>query len=104
MKKYRIRIDSEALYDIRDITLWYDTQKSGLGNRFQNTVLRQIEDLAENPQIFAIRYKEIRCMLVRKFPYMVHFYLNDKTFSVEILAVIGTNRNPKVWEEKTSRI
>ena len=104
MKKYRIKIDPEALYDIRIITLWYDTQKIGLGNRFQNTVLKQIEYLSENPQVFAIRYKEIRCMLVKKFPYMVHFYLNTKSSTIEVLAVIGTDRNPKVWEEKTGRI
>ena len=104
MKKYLIKIDSEALYDIRVISLWYDMQKIGLGNRFQNIVIKQIEALAENPQIFAIRYKEIRCMMVKKFPYMVHFYINPNTFTIEVLAVIGTDRNPKVWEEKTGRI
>lgn len=104
MKKYRIKISSEALYDIRDIALWYDTQKTGLGIRFQNAIIKQIETIAENPHIFAIRYKEIRCMVVKKFPYMIHFYLNPNTFTIEVLAVIGTNRNPIVWEEKTGRI
>jgi hypothetical protein len=47
---------------------------------------------------------EIRCMLVNKFPYMVHFYINEKTSVVEVLAVISTDRNPKIWGEKTSRI
>lgn len=64
MKKYHIKIDPEALYDIRDASRWYNTQKIGLGNRFQTTVNKQIDELEENPQIFAIRYKEIRCMLV----------------------------------------
>lgn len=104
MKKYHIKIDTEALSDIRDIASWYDTQKAGLGNRFQRTVIKQIDDLAENPQIFAIRYKAIRCMLVRKFPYMVHFYLNEQSATVDILAVISTDRNPTIWKEKTGRI
>ncbi len=39
----------------------------------------------------------------RKFPYMVHFYINPKTDTVEVLAVICTDRNPKIWEEKTSK-
>ena len=104
MKKFSIKIDSDALHEIRNITFWYDSQKTGLGDRFQKTVIKQIEALAENPQIFAIRYKEIRCMLVNKFPYMVHFYLNSKNSTIEVLAIIGTDRNPKVWEEKTGRI
>ncbi len=78
MKKYRIKIDPEALTDIREIIEWYDNQKADLGKRFQNTVIRQIDYLAENPRLFAIRYKEIRCMLIPKFPYMVHFYINEE--------------------------
>ncbi|HEY3369433.1 MAG TPA: type II toxin-antitoxin system RelE/ParE family toxin [Prolixibacteraceae bacterium] len=104
MSKYRITIDTEALYDIQDIANWYDMQKAGFGKRFQNTIIKQIEELADNPKVFAIRYKEIRCMLVKKFPYMVHFYLNPKNSTIEILAVISTVRNPNVWEEKTARI
>ena len=104
MKKYLLKINPEALSDIRDIANWYDEQKAGLGSRFQNTVIKQIDLLTEDPQIFAIRYNEIRCMLVKKFPYMVHFYLNPKTSTVEVFAVIGTDRNPKIWRKKTGRL
>jgi len=104
MKKYRIKIAIEALSDIRDITFWYDSQKAGLGKIFKDTVIKQLNNLTEDPQIFAIRYKEIRCMLVKRFPYMVHFYINQKTYTVEVLAVFSTDRNPKIWEETTSRI
>jgi len=104
MKKYRIKIAPEALSDIRDITDWYNSQKIDLGKTFKDTVIKQINDLTDDPQIFAIRYKEIRCMLVKKFPYLVHFYINEKTSVVEVLAVISTDRNPKIWEAKTSRI
>ena len=31
---------------------------------------------------------------------MAHFYINDKNNTVEALAVIGTDRNPKIWQEK----
>jgi hypothetical protein len=103
MNKYSIKIDADALANIRDISGWYDIQNAGLGKRFKNSVISQINNLTGNPQIFAIRYKEIRCMLVNKFPYMVHFYINSKTHTVEVLAVISTDRNPKIWEEKIGR-
>lgn len=101
MSKYRVKIDVEALADISDISGWYETQYAGLGKRFQNAVISQINKLSENPQLFAIRYKEIRCMLINKFPYMVHFYINPKTLTVEILAFISTERNPEIWDVKT---
>ncbi len=99
--KYKVKIEPDALADIRAITDWYNEAQTMLGKRFQDTAIKQINSLGKNPQIYAIRYKEIRCMLVKKFPYMVHFYINQVSNSVEVLAVISTYRNPKIWEEKT---
>ena len=103
MKKYRVKIEAEALSDIQSITDWYNETQTGLGKRFQETAINQINSLNINPQIYAIRYKEIRCLNVKKFPYMVHFYINDETLTTEILAVISTSQNPKIWEEKTNK-
>jgi hypothetical protein len=36
MKKYKIKIEPEALADIQQITDWYNNANSGLGKRFQN--------------------------------------------------------------------
>jgi hypothetical protein len=101
MKKFNLLIEPEALSDIQEITGWYNGKQAGLGKRFQSTAIRHINSLSKEPQIYAIRYKEIRCMLIKKFPYMVHFYINQETTTVEVLAVISTDRNPKIWEEKT---
>ena len=40
MKKYKVKIEQEALKDIQEITNWYNDQQKGLGKRF--TVLHQI--------------------------------------------------------------
>ncbi len=103
MKKYKVKIDPDALTDIQEITEWYNTCKPGLGKRFQITVKRHINSLRDSPQAYAIRYQGIRCMAIKRFPYMVHFYMNDKNNTVEVLAVISTDRNPKIWKEKTDK-
>lgn len=103
MKNYKVKIEPDALADIQDITNWYNEAGKGLGNRFQHAIINQINSLNKAPHIYAIRYNEIRCMVVNKFPYMVHFYINDAKNTVEVLAVISTDRNPEVWEEKTGR-
>lgn len=101
--KYKVKIEPEALVDIQEITDWYNEAQAGLGGRFQKTTIKQIDSLDKDPHIYAIRYKQIRCALVKKFPYMVHFYINNDTNTIEVLAVISTSRNPKVWLEKTSK-
>jgi len=102
MTSYKIFIDPDALTDIQEITNWYNQQKYGLGTKFQKSVIKQINSLKKNAHIYSIRYNEIRCMLIRKFPYMVHYYVNKEIKTVEILAVISTKRDPKIWEEKLS--
>lgn len=103
MKRFKVKIEPEALADIQQITDWYNEQKRGLGNKFQKTVISQINSLDKDPQIYAIRYQEIRCVIINRFPYMIHFYINGKSNSVEVLAVISTDRNPKIWEEKATK-
>lgn len=103
MNRYEVKIEPEALVDLQEITRWYNEKQAGLGKRFQNTAIRQINSLAKDPQIYVIRYKEIRCVVIKKFPYMVHFYINNVNNTVEVLAVISTDRNPKIWQEKTRK-
>lgn len=103
MKKYKVKIEPEALADIQEITNWYNEAQAGIGKRFQKTAIKQINSLNKDPQIYAIRYKEIRCVLVKNFPYMAHFYINDANNTVEVFAVISTDRNPKIWQEKTNK-
>jgi plasmid stabilization system protein ParE len=103
MKRYKVKIDPDALTDIQDITDWYNEARKGLGTRFQHDTVKQINSLNKAPHIYAIRYNEIRCMVVNKFPYMVHFYINAAKNTVDVLAVISTDRSPEVWEEKTGK-
>jgi mRNA-degrading endonuclease RelE of RelBE toxin-antitoxin system len=103
MTTYNVKIDPDAIVDIQEIKKWYNDIQGGLGNKFRNIVMEQIKSLKNDPQIYAIRYKEIRCMIVKQFPYMVHFYINEDNKLVEVLAVISTDRNPDIWNRKTKR-
>lgn len=103
MKKFKVRIDPDVLTDIREISAWYNEQQPKLGTRFLKAAIREINLLERNPQIYAIRYRKIRCVLVRKFPYMVHFYIDENNDTVEVLAVINTYQNPEKWIKKTGK-
>ncbi|MFN2379186.1 MAG: type II toxin-antitoxin system RelE/ParE family toxin [Bacteroidales bacterium] len=101
MNRFKIKIVTEALADIQEITTWYNEQQASLGKRFQTTALKQINSLAKNPHIYSVRYNKIRCMIIKRFPYMVHFYIDENNSTVEVLAVISTGRHPRIWLEKT---
>ena len=103
MKNYKVKIEPDALTDIIGIIKWYDEQQAGLGSKFRQSVVKQINGLRNDAQTYTIRYNEIRCMPIKKFPYLVHFHINLENNNVEVLAIISTDRNPKIWEEKTNK-
>ena len=96
--KYKVKIDSEALSDIQKATNWYNQQMIGLGSRFQKQVKLQINSLSINPNSYSIRYADVRCMLIKKFPFLVHFTVDVSAGIVEVYAVLHTSRNPEIWE------
>lgn len=98
MKVYRIKIDIDGLNDIEEATEWYNSKLTGLGASFSKQVKNQINSLKSNPLTYTIRYANVRCMLVKKFPFLVHFSVDEKQKVVEIFAVMHTSRNPKIWE------
>ncbi len=96
MHEYKILIDPKALRDIQDATDWYNEQLKSLGSRFQKQVKIQISSLVTNPGVYSIRYNKVRCMPIRRFPFLVHFSLDQNRMIVEIVAVLHTSRNPKI--------
>jgi hypothetical protein len=99
-KKYKVKIDTDALTDIQEATYWYNGQAKGLGIRFQKQVILQINSLSTHPNVNRIRYTEVRCMLIKKFPFLVHFTVDETTGTVIVFAVLHTSRNPEIWKKR----
>ena len=100
---YKIQIYSEALNDIQEATNWYNLQQNGLGARFQKQVKRQINLLKTNANNYGVRYNDIRCVLIRKFPFLIHFAINEMNKTIEVYSIIHTSRNPKIWQNERSK-
>ena len=88
------------MQDIRDASDWYGFKSKGSENGFKKQVVSQINTLKKNPTIFAIRYNDVRCMLIKNFPFLVHFTIDEPNGIVKIFAIFHTSRNPKIWNER----
>lgn len=96
---FEIKIEPEAHIDIQEAIDWYNHQQQGLGRKFYFAVLNRIDSLAKNPY-FEIRYGQVRCLPVEKFPYTVHFTVNDIDMLVVVRAVSHTSLNPDNWSKR----
>ncbi len=94
---YSIRYNPEVKKDIQDAVSWYNKKQSSLGKQFYKELEFYISILRKSAHCFAHRYDKIRCLPLRKFPYMIHYRLNIKTNEVRIEAVLHTSINPNKW-------
>jgi len=74
---------------------WYQQQLvRGLSNRFAQAVKICILKIRSNPYAHAIRYKNVRIAHTDKFPYAIHFYLDNNV--IVITSIIFQGRNPLI--------
>jgi mRNA-degrading endonuclease RelE of RelBE toxin-antitoxin system len=84
----------EVTQDIKEAKRWYRSQLKGLEKRFAEDIKTAISRLRERPDVHAIRYKNIRIAHPDIFPYSIHFYIDDNTNTVVIIAIIHNSRDP----------
>jgi len=99
MPEYILVFTPEAREDVKTASKYYDSQLKGLGKRFKNEVFIQLSLLKKNPLTRSVRYDDVRCALIDKFPYSIHYTINNTT--VIIHTIICDYRNPaEYWVNK----
>ena len=96
--RFQLKIDIDALNDIQETFEWYEMQLKGLGLRYKTQVKKQINSLKKDPYLFSIKYNEIRCRKIEKFPFLIHYLINENTKNVTVFAVFHTSKNPEIWK------
>lgn len=94
MKQYRITSDKRVQSDIREAVHYYNSKVPGLGKRFYLEVKTAYKPI-RTTLFFQVRYKEIHCLPLKKFPYMVHYSINETEKVVCIRAIINCYQNPE---------
>ena len=90
----QIQISEDALEDLNDGCLFYETQEAGLGDYFAACMRADIEGLRVSAGVHRVVYQDYHRLLSRVFPYGI-FYTFEKSAAV-VWAVIDLRRDP-VW-------
>jgi hypothetical protein len=69
-------------------------RQKGLGKKFYLDFKTCLKALEINPY-YQIRYDSIRCFPSKKFPFMIHFRVDETAKLVSVEAVISTHMNPE---------
>ncbi len=99
--KFTIEYNPDFFNDIVAAVDWYNEKQAGLGDKFFKIIKQQTAKLSTSALHYAVKYDDIRCMGVNKFPYLIHYRVNEYTKTVKVEALFHTSRNPNIWNERT---
>jgi hypothetical protein len=91
---YSIFITPAASDDIAVAIEYYNALSSDLGYRFADLVANYFDRIAAVPTASAIRYKNVRCKPLKRFPYLITYTIDETTHSINILRVFNTYQEP----------
>ena len=94
----RFVVESRADDDVRATFHWYEAERPGLGAEFLVVLRAAYERIIDGPLRYATIRSGARRALVRRFPYIVYFVIEDEF--VIVFAVLHARRNPSVWQRR----
>jgi toxin ParE1/3/4 len=98
MKK-RIVLRTIARKEYDEAGDWYEARRRGLGVSFTEAVELVLDQIATQPDFYAIVQDDTREAVVRGFPYCVYYC--EEVTQVIVFAVFHTSRDPAVWQSGT---
>lgn len=90
--KYRIEIKESARAGAAEAFLYYEEQQSGLGHRFLDKLELLLHQIAKHPKHYHEKYKHFRQALVKPFPYLIIFEIEEA--AIVVYKVINAARKP----------
>jgi hypothetical protein len=91
---YTILVTPTATEDIAVAIEYYNAVAVDLGYRFADGVAGYFDRIAELPTASAVRYKNVRCKPMKRFPFLITFTIDEAAHSVNILRVFNTYQEP----------
>lgn len=91
---HKLIVKPLAEKEIAEALLWYEKQKKGLAIELLNEINSVFGIIISNPENFQERYKEIRIVFTKRFPYGIHYTLENNTIYVH--AVFHMKRKPRM--------
>jgi len=92
---YRIVVRPEAAREVQEAFDWYEQRSEGLGLEFLRAADACLAGVQRNPMAFPKAHKEMRRVLMRRFPYAL-FYLIEEG-SIVVVACFHARRDPIDW-------
>lgn len=73
---------------------WYEERQSGLGDRFKDAVFKKLRQVEIDPVKGLQRKYPYREIIVKVFPYLIIYRIEQKNKQIFVHSIFHTSRNP----------
>ncbi|MBX9807196.1 MAG: hypothetical protein K2X95_05315 [Flavobacteriaceae bacterium] len=98
--KYEIIYLPLVYEDIKETNDFYNSRVKGLGKEFVASVKHEFKTILQHPLLFEIKYKNTRIAYTKRFPFGIHFEIQENTNRIVVKGVYHTARNSEIWYER----
>ncbi len=86
--------------ELEKAILYYSSESGKLAEKFKIATRKQLTGLKRNPHLRAVRYADVRFARIEKFPYAIHYSIDDTRKEVYIYALLSDYQNPDSYHRK----
>jgi len=94
----RVSFHQLAELELNDARVFFENERKGLGLHFLSAVEAAVAHIQQYPQASPIVIQDIRCKVLRRFPYSIMFSI--KPDRIRILALANQKRRPFYWQDR----
>lgn len=92
--KYSIVNRPAVKQDIINITNYYKEINPDLARQFLLRLQEAKAYISRYPLSFQLKYQQVRTLMLKQFPYHIHYLIHQEKKQIIILAVIHAYKNP----------
>jgi len=97
---FRVSFTRAARSELIEAQSWYEGERPGLGRALRTEIDTTVARMAANPFQFPPVHRNVRRALVRRFPYMLFFVVENDLLLV--IACFHASRDPQRWQERAT--
>ncbi len=95
---YDLIVKPDAENDLKEALNWYQRQNTNLSEKLLFNIDKGLEKIQRNPEHFQRKYKEIRIIFIKVFPYGIFYTIEENTIFVH--AILHTKQNPAILDKR----
>ena len=89
-----VHYSEEAQLDLLNAVKWYNGINRVLGKRLKREIKNLEIQILSNPSFASIKYRNVRTIACKIFPYSVHYEIDAERHQILIISIFHFSREP----------